>query len=553
MTLKPIQAIALTEIGLYRGGLLPIRVGGGKTLISLLAPRVTGALRPLLMLPAHLRDKTRDEMRAYRRHWHLPALHRIESYQMLSRVSGAALLTEYAPDHIFADETHYLKNPNAACTKRTARYMRANRSTAFVVASGTITKRSVKDFAHLANWSLGRTAPIPADHNALDEWSRALDVGVQNARRLAPGALSELGPGPVRQEYQRRLVETPGVIATQEGPLPIELTIKSHAVDLDPVLETAYENLRADGVTPDGWLCPDGIAIWRHARELSTGFYSIWDPRPPDDWADARRDWGAECRELIKTNRRQLDTELQVRRAVADTPAHEVRYSCDPDDPVEGCEGPCLGHARKVPASPSLYPHALPALRRWQRLRPTFEPNSVPVWVSDRTIDWIASWAKANGPALIWTDRPAVGRRLAELHGLPYYGQLGIDERTGRYVEKHRPHEGSAVLSIDANSVGRNLQRWSRNLVIDVAPNGSKWEQMLGRTHRDGQQAEEVTVDVLFGCVEDVTSFWRGLEDSQYAEEMTGQAQKLVHANLEGVESVQEAGQRSGAQWNKIT
>ena len=523
MRLKPIQAVALSEIAQHRGGVLPIRVGGGKTLISLLAPRVTGSVRPLLLLPAHLRDKTREETRLYRRHWHLPPLQRIESFQMLSRVSGADMLTDYAPDQIFADEAHCLKNPQAACTKRTARYMRANPETVLVVASGTITKRSVRDFTHLAAWALGRLSPCPANYDALDEWSRALDVNVPSARRLLPGALSVLKADPfedIRHAFRRRLTETPGVVATQEGPLPIELTIRSHAIELAPELVSAYERLREDWITPDDHPIADGIAMWRHARELASGFYTIWDPRPPSDWSDARRDWAGECREILKTNRRNLDTELQVRRAVAD-----------------------LG----------LYPHALPALQRWQRIGPTFEPNSVPVWVSSRTLDWIANWARSNAPALIWTERPAVGRKLAELHGLPYYGQLGIDSESGRYVEHHDPDkDGSAVLSIDANSVGRNLQRWRANLVIDVAPNGAKWEQMLGRTHRDGQKAEEVTVDVLFGCVEDVTSFWRALEDSQYAEAMLGQAQKLAHANLEGVESVEETRQRFGAQWEKL-
>ena len=306
-------------------------------------------------------------------------------------------------------------------------------------------------------------------------------------------------------------------MATQEGPLPIDLPITSHAIELDPLLTQAYDTLRDDWTTPDEWPIEDGVAMWRHARELATGFYSRWEPRPPEDWRDARRDWASECREIIKTNRRQLDTELQARRA------------------VEG----------------GLYPHALPALERWQRIGPTFEPNSVAVWISDRTINYIAAWARKHAPALIWTERPSVGERLADLHGLPYSGNLGIDRRTGRTIEQHDPARGSAVLSIDANSVGRNLQAWARNFVVDVPPNGAKWEQMIARTHRDGQKACAVSVDVLFGCIEDVLGFWRALEDSQYAEDMTGQAQKLVHADLEGVEDAEAARLRAGPQWRK--
>lgn len=520
MRLKPIQAIALSEIAQLGGGLLPIRVGGGKTLISLLAARALPHVqRPLLLLPAALRDRTRDELRAYRRHWNLPHLLRIESYQALSRVSGADLLDAYAPDLIFADEGHLLKNPSAACTRRVARYLRGARDAcSFVAASGTITKRSIRDFAHLSAWSLRKASPAPADYDALDEWSRALDVNVIEHRRLAPGALDALqAPGEdVRRAYRRRLVETPGVVATQDDPLPIDLVVRSHVLDLDPALSEAYDRLRSDWTTPDEWPIEDGVAMWRHARELASGFYSRWDPRPPDDWRDARREWAATVREILGSNRRQLDTELQVRLAV-----------------------------------PEHYRHALPALERWTRIAPTFEPNAVPVWLSDRTMHWIAEWARANGPALLWTERPAIGERLSALHGLPYYGNLGIDRLTGRSIEAHDPRTGSAVVSIDANSTGRNLQAWSRNLVIDVQPNGARWEQMLGRTHRDGQKAGAVFVDVLFGCIEDVTGFWRAVRDSSYAEDMTGQAQKLTHADLEAVEDEDQACQRSGAQWTR--
>src|SRR5262245_46563659 len=61
MTLRPVQAIALYEAYRCHGAFLPIRVGGGKTLISLLLPHVLEASRPLLLLPAKLIEKTRRE------------------------------------------------------------------------------------------------------------------------------------------------------------------------------------------------------------------------------------------------------------------------------------------------------------------------------------------------------------------------------------------------------------------------------------------------------------------------------------------------------------
>ncbi len=120
--LRPIQAIALSEIH-HCGGLLgPIKVGHGKTLISLLAPAVVGSVRPVLLLPAHLLQKTEIDMADLSKSWRIPTNLRPISYQALGRESMATWLMQWRPDGIFADEVHRLKNPDAAVTKRVTRF-----------------------------------------------------------------------------------------------------------------------------------------------------------------------------------------------------------------------------------------------------------------------------------------------------------------------------------------------------------------------------------------------------------------------------------------------
>ena len=63
MTLLPIQAQALCELIASDGLVAPIRVGGGKTLITLLAPFVVRAKRPLLVTRASLLEKTKRDIR----------------------------------------------------------------------------------------------------------------------------------------------------------------------------------------------------------------------------------------------------------------------------------------------------------------------------------------------------------------------------------------------------------------------------------------------------------------------------------------------------------
>jgi hypothetical protein len=498
-TLRPVQAVALAEIAQGPGALLPIRVGGGKTLISLLAGTVCRAKRPLLLLPAHLREKTLREYDELREHWRLPAFVRIESYQQLSTVASASMLEEYEPDLIIADEAHYLKNTKAACTRRMRRYIEAHEGRVkFVAMSGTITKRSIADFAHLALWALHTSSPAPTHYRAIEEWSLALDAKVPDGRRLELGALERLG------RYRDRLVQTPGVVATQEPPLAIPLIIRGELVEAPPECERALAHLRATWETPDGHPIVDGIAAWRHAQELALGFFYRWNPRPPAWWLIARKAWVGTCREILRTNRRNLDTEYQTVLAVQS----------------------------------GYYPTARPVLDAWLAARDKFEPNTEPVWLSDHAVNRIAAWM-AEGPGIVWTAHRALGQRFGSL----YYGPEGLNP-AGRPIEKH-PKGAPLVASVAANGTGRNLQAWSRNLIASAPPSGSTWEQLLGRTHREGQQAREVTADVLFGCVEALEGFWRAVQDAAYAEEVTGQSQKLTHAVID----VPEESPTAGAQW----
>ncbi len=84
-TLREVQALALHDIGVHRGGFLPVGVGEGKTLISLLAPYVLDAKRPLLLLPASLIEKTERERKLLSRHWRIHRDIRLVSYEMLGR------------------------------------------------------------------------------------------------------------------------------------------------------------------------------------------------------------------------------------------------------------------------------------------------------------------------------------------------------------------------------------------------------------------------------------------------------------------------------------
>lgn len=499
--LRPLQAIALAEIAAIRGAFIGIPVGGGKTLTQALAPRMLRDIqRPLFVNPAHLIPKTEREFQEYRKDWVLPTFYRVESYQTLARSGAADFLDRFLPDMIVFDEAHFVKNTGTAVARRVKRYLKNHPKTVTVFMTGTPFGVSLRDFAHQMEWSLGARSPVPHkghDGIDLDEWCRALDADVPEQQQLGFGALHRLDPDDPIRGFQQRLFTCPGVVLSQDPPLPIPIHIESHVAPQDDAIKDAIAALRKDWITPDGLECRDGVEVWRHVRELATGFYSVWTPRPPIEWAEPRSAWARICREVLSNNRRDLDTEEQL-----------VRW---------------------MEAHPDHYPDALEVYRAWKEVEPSFVPNPVPYWISDKVLDWIVKWSRKS-PGLIWTDRPAVGLRLAE-RGLAYYGQDGVDLRTGKRTEEHDPSV-SCVLGRKSNDSGRNLQAWRRNLIVDVPSRGTDWEQLIGRTHRPGQQAERIDVDLLFGCIEDVEAFWKAHGRALRAQGITGQAQKLCHADL---------------------
>lgn len=505
MALRPIQAIALYEAGTQGGMFGAIGVGHGKTLLSLLTPNVMDSKRPLLLVPAKLVAKTKREARLLAQHWRLPNFMRIESYELLGRTQAAELLARYMPDLIVCDESHRLKSPKAAVTRRVMRYLGEHPECRLVAMSGTITTRSLRDYAHLLARSVP-DSPLPRSWSELEEWSDALDEKPRAESRMGVGALIELCNAEeraavdklsgVRRAYRRRFSDSPGVIATVENTVEASLSITSVEPTMSRETDEAFRRLRGDWALPnDEEPIADGISLWRHARELALGFYYKWDPAPPKEWLAARKAWASDCRYILQSNRRDLDSELQVAQAVM------------------------AGH----------YPSG--TLRAWQAIRDAFKPNTVPVWIDDGAVRKCAAWGGGAAVGIIWTEHNAFAERLSEFTGWDYYGAQGVNAK-GEPIEAARPNK-SIIASIASNGEGRNLQAWSRNLITSMPANGRTMEQLLGRTHRPGQLADEVTYEVLVSCREHADAFTRACADARFIEDSTGQPQKLLFADVD--------------------
>ncbi len=549
-TLRPIQALALHDIGLCRGGLLPVAVGEGKTLISMLAPFVLDSAKPLLLLPATLIDNANRARLALAKHWLVAKHMRVFSYEMLGRESAANELESYAPDVIIADEAHRLKNlGGAACARRVARYMAKHPTTAFVPMSGTLIRDSILDFAHLAFWALKESTPLPFAPAELASWAGALDEAKPgrfgwDEDQSDPGALMQLctseelthvaSCSPVfrhseqvkaaRSGFKRRLTETLGVVATAGDRERVDASIRINAVVYpleDADTERRFSELRNDMLTPDGFELLSGVDVWRHARELALEFHSVWSPRPPAEWLAPRRAWGSFVRAYLARSR-TLDSPSQVHQAV-------LNGSLD--------DGGILS--------------------AWQSVEETFTPNVVEVWHGDSVLRRCAAWAKT--PGIVWVDHVFFGEALALLTGLPYYREGGY-AADGGYIEQ-ADCTRSIIASIDANRDGKNLQGrassveepegwkgFSRNLLVGPPDGWDAMQQCIARTHRPGQTADEVIVDILVGCREHVSAWRKIVDGTAAARDTIGGLPKLDLADI-SFPSDDEISGFSGTRW----
>ena len=285
-----------------------------------------------------------------------------------------------------------------------------------------------------------------------------------------------------RQGFRRRLVETPGVVAGAERELGVSLYLSERKIDVPIEVIRAIEELERKWETPGGEQISEASQLWKAVRQLACGFYYKWDPAPPKAWLEARREWKQYVRKTIRYNRRGLDSELQV---------------------WNECAGADL--------SPSVW-------ENWRDVKNTFKPNVVPVWISDYLVDDVNRWLADHPFGVVWTEHVAFGKRFEDYYGAG--SELPKDQRP-------------IVASIAAHGEGKNMQAWCDNLIVSCPSSGKTLQQLLGRMHREGQLADEVTGDFYFHTQVLRDAWDTAIEDAHYLQDTTGNRQKILYANKE--------------------
>jgi hypothetical protein len=482
MVLRIAQACALLE-AVEQGGLLaPIKVGGGKSLLSFLLPTVFEGEchRPILLIPAALRDRTYIQLEEMRKHWEITIPH-VLAYQTLAHPDHAEDLAEYNPDLIVADEVHALRHLTSATTRRVWRHMEAHPTTVFCGMSGTLQGAKLSTYAHLAAWALGRKSPLPLDKEVTKIWDQALRPD-RGAATVDCGVLrTEFGVEPAKG-LGAWIRDTPGFVATEA--VGCAASIEISRWDAPKVCQDEIKELRDEQVRPDGTpLTPaEEVDVW---CQLALGFWYEWDPAPPEHWMNARRDW---CRFV---------------RDVLSDPANDISNPDAPDSEAQVMR---------------MHPEEA---ADWLGVKSEFKLNNRAVWIDRAVVTAAAEWAKSTD-GIVWSRYKAIG----EVIDLPHYGVEGRN-RFGDHVEKA---VGPISASIKSCGVGMNLQNYSENLLLTPTPNAEILEQLIGRTHRDGQPADVINFRWIRSIEYHTTALRRARDGAADLRESNQEEQKLTLA-----------------------
>jgi len=513
MRLWPIQNAALAEAAAQGGLFGALAVGSGKTLISLLVGQAMNAQRIVLLVPSEIRNQllTRD-IPHLAKHFALEQERlTVVSYSELSTARTGDALERLKPDLIVADECHRISRRDSARTKRFERYMKEHPECAFVGLSGTMTKDSIRNYARFMELSLRKNSPMPGNYREIMEWSEALDDIRHGDPREArgPGALILLcneGES-TRSGYRRRWTETPGCVATSEGSLGTTLYLRAVKPVVPHSVTRAIEKLEntwSVGEGDDREELVDALAIARIKRQLSCGFYYKWrwpDNNPDREWLDARREWNIAVRQFLK------------RRAKA------------------GCDSPLLvTNAIKRGDIPDLES----VCSAWQAVYDRPEPPVEPVWIDKFIVDygeqWLCDQLKDGKRSILWIEHQAIETEIRQRH----IKTFGAGEDAGEVFSKNFPVIACSIIS---QSTGKNLQGqhrgegddgWNHNLVLSPPPSALTWEQLIARTHRPGQEKDEVFVDVCQHTEVYKAAMALSVMQARTLEERDGQKQKIT-------------------------
>lgn len=574
--LFPTQVGAVLAYDLYGGLFAPIGVGWGKTLITLMianrAFQRKEAKKIILFVPSQvyhqlthtdipwarkrvdlrvpfmlMGGKSKNERMAIARSGKKGCY--VMPYSLLSTKDAHDVLFSIAPDLLILDEAHSVKNESAARTKRIMRYM-AQHQPRLVALSGTITSKSIRDYHHLISNALREYSPLPMEASLASNWSFVIDADAEPsevqigaiqpliswARKYFPKEKLPTGIPGFRNAYKLRLRSAPGVVSTGDLEIGVSLIIENLPVP-NPKAHPNFEKL-AELIkqVEELWITPSGDEIdygfhkWRYLFELSAGFYhkmrwptlaeicskGLIRVREAEVYLEGAK----EHHEALQEYHRKLRKWLQYSsRPKLDTP-----FLVGADMHSNGSKNVGEPLYKTWCESKELEFEGMP-----QRI-------SEPTRICDYKIEHAVRWAKEhpNG-GLIWFYHDDIGRWVADRlkeEGINAIWCPSDSVRKGSNAVVEDPNNADRILvvSIGGHCTGKNLQHFQDQIFLQFPRESARAEQAIGRTHRNGQKADEVIVHTMNSILFDHLNLSACLVDALYIQQTTGTRQKLCYA-----------------------
>jgi hypothetical protein len=276
-------------------------------------------------------------------------------------------------------------------------------------------------------------------------------------------------------------------------------------------LRLARNKLRPDSLVSDD---PDEILVdpleqARVVRQVATGLVYRWNWKGiPNElrlrWLAARKNWHSELRYKMLQGELHLDSaklcEEAARRAHGELPS-------SPDLPNWPAENWCA----------------------WRDIKDQCKPQPEARWIDEWLAHDAAEWAVSNG-GILWYGMREFGSKVGQITGLEVFGE-GAGPRLAQAMEEGKiTGDRSIILSIKAHGRGTNgLQFiYDTNGIVNTMASARWYQQVLGRTRRDGQQSSEVSTEVWLHTSELRSTFQQALTCSEYVQDMTTEAQMLI-------------------------
>jgi hypothetical protein len=158
-------------------------------------------------------------------------------------------------------------------------------------------------------------------------------------------------------------------------------------------------------------------------------------------------------------------------------------------------------------------------------------------FVDDFKVARTAGWAQERERGcLLWFWHNGVGQWLRKFLPEALYCPAGKDANAAIIDPANKNR--ITIASIAAHGIGKNLQHFQEQLFVQWPRVARDAEQALGRTHRTGQQADDLVVWRFDVLPFDSLNFAACLNDSVYNHQSTGDRQKMVYANYNPMPTV---------------